>query len=107
VRQRSPRPAGSGWQLRVTLNGDPRRLTGLLERLEELGCSARVTTIAGSWEVDLRSTPEPAPDLLRQAVVLIRREFPDAFPAPPRPAKGRRHHLQPRLGTEQRAPLDG
>jgi hypothetical protein len=40
--------------------------------------------------------------MLRQAVLLIRREFPGAFPTPARPSSGQRP-----LGAERPAPLDG
>ena len=63
--------------MRATVSGETSRLLRLVERLEELGCSTRITSAGGSWVVNLRSALPPT-DLLPQAVRTIGREFPGA-----------------------------
>ena len=63
--------------MRATVSGETSRLLRLVERLEELGCSTRITSAGGSWVVNLRSALPPT-DVLPQAVRTIGREFPGA-----------------------------
>ena len=40
--------------MRATVSGETSRLLRLAERLEELGCSTRITSAGSSWVVNLR-----------------------------------------------------
>jgi hypothetical protein len=40
--------------MRATVSGETSRLLRLAERLEQLGCSTRITSAGSSWVVNLR-----------------------------------------------------
>jgi hypothetical protein len=62
--------------MRATLTGETLQVLELVERLDELGCSAQVAASGGCWHVDVRSTLPPTAVVLRRVVLLIVREFP-------------------------------
>jgi hypothetical protein len=80
--------------MRVRVSGETSQLLRLVERLEELGCSTRITSAGEHWELSLRPALPPT-DLLHQAVRTIGREFPGAgISSLVLEARGRRYRLR-------------
>jgi hypothetical protein len=89
--------------MRVTVSGETSQLLKLVERLEELGCSTRITAAGESWVVNLRSALPPT-DLLSQAVRTIGREFPGAgISSLALEAGGRRYRVRGQGAAQQAA----